>query len=66
MYVLMHFKDFSLSFPQVLFDNILTSCEEKVHQRASIVDPSTGNDKWIELLKNEKIKQNAQVFSLHT
>lgn len=59
------FKDFSLSFPQVLFDDI-TSCEEKIHQRASIVDPSTGDDKWIDLFKNENIKKNAQVFNLHT
>lgn len=61
----MSFKDFSLFFPQVLFDDI-TSCEERIHQRASIVDPSTGDDKWIDLFRNENIKKNAQVFNLHT
>lgn len=65
MYVLIHIQVFSLTFPQILFDN-KTSCVERVHQRASIVDPLTGNDKWTELLKNENIKQNAEVFNLFT
>lgn len=30
------------------------------------MDPSTGDDKWIDLFKNENIKKNAQVFNLHT
>lgn len=65
MYVLIHIQVFSLTFPQVFFDN-KTSCEERVHQRASIVDPLTGNDQWTELFKIENIKQNAEVFNLFT